>query len=313
MSQPLPKTEQLPHALYRAEQVRALDLIAINDHGIPGITLMERAGAAAFHLLRKRWPQAHDIVVVCGIGNNGGDGFVVARLAREAGMDVHLLQLGDFQKLKGDALAAANAWRAAGGAVTNFEGLPKKCDLIVDAVFGTGLEREVSGKWRTALELINHHQAPVMAIDIPSGLNSDTGEVLGVAVSAQATITFIGLKQGMFTAAGPALCGDISFEGLDVPAVIYAKQILSAKRVDWSQQSTLITPRSRIAHKGDFGHILLVGGNTGYSGAVRLAGEAAARSGVGLVSIATRPDHAALLSVQRPELMCHGVEDEKTT
>lgn len=311
MSQLLPKIEQLPHALYRAEQVRALDLTAINDHGIPGITLMERAGAAALKLLRKRWPQAHDITVVCGIGNNGGDGFVVARLAREAGMDVQLLQLGNFEKLRGDALTAANAWRAVGGVVTSFELLPRKCDLIVDAVFGTGLEREVTGNWRTALELINHHQAPVLAIDIPSGLNSDTGDVLGVAVCAQATISFIGLKQGMFTGAGPAQCGDISFDGLDVPAVIYSKQILSAKRVDWSQQSTLMTPRSRIAHKGDFGHLLLVGGNKGYSGAVRLAGEAAARCGAGLVSIATRIDHAALLSVQRPELMCHGVKDEK--
>ncbi len=311
MFQTLPNTEQLPHALYRAEQVRSLDRTAINDHGIAGMTLMERAGAAAFQLLRKRWPQAQDITVVCGAGNNGGDGFVVARLARAAGMDVQLLQLGNPEKLQGDALTAADAWRTAGGVIIPFETLPRRCDLIVDAVFGTGLEREVSGGWRTAIELINRHQAPVLAIDIPSGLNADTGAVLGVAVRAQATISFIGLKQGMFTGAGPEQCGDVSFDGLGVPAVIYSQEILSARRVDWRQQSTLLTPRSRSAHKGDFGHLLLIGGDLGYSGAVRMAGEAAARSGTGLISIATRPHHAALLTVQRPELMCHAVDDVK--
>ena len=279
MFQALPNTEQLPHALYRAEQVRSLDRIAINDHDIPGMTLMERAGEAAFELLRKHWPHARNITVVCGAGNNGGDGFVVARLARAAGVDVQLLQLGNPEKLKGDALTAADAWRAAGGEIIPFETLPRRCDLIVDAVFGTGLEREVSGSWRTAIELINRHQAPVLAIDIPSGLNADTGVVLGVAVRARATISFIGLKQGMFTGAGPEQCGDVSFDGLGVPAVIYSQEILSARRVDWRQQSTLLTPRSRSAHKGDFGHLLLLGGDLGFSGAVRMAGEAAARSG----------------------------------
>ncbi len=307
MHQPMPSSKQLPHALYRAEQVRALDRAVIEDHGIPGLTLMERAGAAAFHLLREHWPEAGDITVLCGIGNNGGDGYVLARKAQLAGMAVRVLQLGDPARLHGDALASAEKYRAAGGKVHPFDGLPRTTGLIVDGVFGTGLEREVTGLWRRALEQVNRHPAPVLALDIPSGLHSDTGQILGAAVTAAATISFIGLKQGMFTGEGPAVCGKIHFDALAVPAVVYSTELLSARRLDWAQQAGQLSPRRRTAHKGDFGHVLVVGGSPGYSGAARLAGEAAARSGAGLVSIATHPDHAALLNAGRPELMCHAI------
>ncbi len=307
MPQPMPPSDRLPHALYRAAQVRELDRIAIQEYGIPGATLMERAGAAAFALIRERWPDAEALTVLCGIGNNGGDGYVVARLAREAGMEVTLLQLGDPARLAGDALAAARRFGDAGGRVEGYQGLPRGPGVIVDAVFGTGLEREVAGRWRDALEAVNRSRAPVLAIDIPSGLHSDTGQVLGVAVRADATISFIGLKQGMFTGQGPACCGEIRFDALRVPAVIYSREILSARRLDWARQATLLQPRSRSAHKGAFGHLLVVGGELGFSGAAHLAGEAAARVGAGLVSVATRPEHAACLNAGRPELMCHGV------
>ncbi len=304
----MPATDNLPHALYRAEQVRELDRITIEEHGIPGLILMQRAGAAAFRLLQRRWPEASRIAVLCGIGNNGGDGFVVARLALEAGLEVALLQLGDPARIRGDALTCARAFEAAGGGVMPFETLPKEIDLVVDGVFGTGLEREVTGRWRQALEAVNAHPAPVLALDIPSGLQSDSGQVLGVALRATATITFIGLKQGMLTGDGPDCCGEISFDALEIPAVIYSREILAARRLDWRQQATLLSPRRRTAHKGDYGHLLVVGGEQGYSGAVRMAAEAAARAGAGLVSIATRPGHAPLLNLTRPELMCHGVD-----
>jgi len=178
----------------------------------------------------------------------------------------------------------------------------------VDAVFGTGLEREVAGKWRQALERVNQSRAPVLALDIPSGLHSDTGQILGEAVRADATISYIGLKQGMFTGDGPACCGAVRFHALDVPAVVYSREILAARRLDWQQQATRLSPRSRSAHKGNFGQVLMIGGERGFSGAIRLAAEAAARSGAGLVTLATHPAHAALLNLGRPELMCHGVE-----
>ncbi len=304
----MPATDQLPHALYRAEQVRNLDRAAIEGQGIPGLTLMERAGSAAFQLMGRLWPSADDITLLCGIGNNGGDGYVVARLALEKGLKVRVLVVGDPTRMKGDALASAEAYQRAGGEYYRFEGLPRQTDLIIDGVFGTGLEREVAGRWREALEAVNGHTAPVLALDIPSGLHSDTGRIMGEAVRAQATISFIGLKQGMFTGDGPTCCGDIHFDALAVPAVIYSEEILSARRLEWAQQSTTLSPRPGAAHKGDFGHLLVVGGSAGFSGAARLAGEAGARAGAGLVSIATHPGHAALLDVACPELMCRGVE-----
>jgi len=300
--------DYLPYALYRAEQVRELDRTAIEEHGIPGAELMERAGRAAYRLLRQDWPDARVISIVCGIGNNGGDGYVVARHARTDGLEVRVLQLGDPQRLRGDALTMATRFREVGGSVTPFRGLPEATELIIDAVLGTGLERAVTGEWAQAIDAINRHPAPVLAIDIPSGLHSDLGSILGTVVRAEVTISFIGLKQGMFTGSGPDCCGDIRFDALQVPAAVYARQILSARRLDRTQLGGLLARRPRSANKGSFGHVLVVGGARGYSGAARLAGEGALRTGAGLVTIATHPDHAAYLNLSRPELMCLGVE-----
>jgi len=308
MYRPLPDKGRLPHALYRAEQVRELDRCAIEDHGIPGEVLMERAGGAAYRLLRERWPDAADVTVVCGVGNNGGDGCVVARLARSEGLTVRVLLLGDAEKVRGDALTMLERCRAAGVEPQPFRGLPRQTGVIVDAVLGTGLEREVSGAWAAVLEAVNSHPAPVLAIDIPSGLHADSGRILGTAVQADATISFIGLKQGLFTGRGPDCCGEVRFDGLEVPARIYSRQILAARRIDWAQQAALLQPRRRSAHKGDFGHVLVVGGAPGYAGAALMAAEAALRCGAGLVSLATHPQHAAQMAAVRPELMCRAVE-----
>ncbi len=301
-------SESLPMDLYRAEQVRELDRTAIENFEIPGHTLMERAGAAAYRLLRIKWPEVQDITIVCGTGNNGGDGFVVARLALQDGIAVRVLQLGSPEKLSGDARHNSDAFMALGGEVMPFVSVPEQTEVVVDGVFGTGLEREVTGDWADALDAINEHWAPVLALDIPSGLHSDSGKVLGVAVKADATISFIGLKQGLFTGDGPEQCGELHFDDLDVPSGVYSAETPSASRVSWDALRCHISPRSRTAHKGDFGHLLVIGGAPGFSGAVRMAAEAAVRSGAGLVSVATSPEHAALLNMMRPELMCHGVE-----
>lgn len=306
---PMPDTDRLPHALYRAEQVRALDRAAIEVHGIPGIELMRRAGAEAFRLLREHWPEARTIAVLAGAGNNGGDGYVIARLALADGLSVRVLRLGDPARLHGDAAASLEDYLAAGGTTEPYSGLPPGADLIVDALLGTGLERGVEGRWADAIAAVNAQRAPVLAIDVPSGLNADTGRVMGVAVHARRTISFIGLKQGMFTGAGPDCCGEIHFSALGIPARVYASEILSARRIDWSQQAQALGPRPRAAHKGLFGHVLIVGGAPGMSGAARLAGEAALRAGAGLVTIATHPAHAPLLNLTRPELMVSGVQD----
>lgn len=307
MTRTLPRTDQLPYALYRAAQVREFDRIAIQDFGIPGETLMERAGTAAFARLRERWPEARELAVVVGQGNNGGDGLVVARLALEAGLTVRVLQVGDPGRLGGDARTNLERYVALGGDHRPFQRVPRETRLIVDGLFGTGLDRPVEGAWAEAIAAINAHPAPVMALDIPSGLHADTGRILGSAVRADLTLSFIALKQGLFTADGPDCCGTVAFDGLDMPAAVYGWQVLAARRIDWPRFADLLPARPRGAHKGRFGHVLVVGGDLGMAGAARLAGEAALRTGAGLVSVATRPEHAAAIVAGRPELMAHGV------
>ena len=303
----------LPLALYRAAQVRELDRIAIEQYGIAGYTLMTRAASAAFDAMREHWPDPKRVMVLCGTGNNGGDGYVLARLAKEAGLEafseIKVLQLGDHGSLKGDALQAYQDWEKAGGQSSVFSSTTlQEADLIVDALLGTGLEREVTGEWAQAIAAVNASGLPVFSLDIPSGLNSDTGAVMGVAVHAERTISFIGLKQGLFTGDAADYCGKILFNDLQVPQEVYAGIEPSAVRIEHEIISRLLPKRSRTSHKGRYGHVLVIGGDHGMAGAVRMAGEAAARVGAGLVSVATRSAHAAVIASSRPELMCHGVE-----
>lgn len=298
----------LPNFLYRADQVRELDRTAIEEYGIPGTLLMERAGSSAFAALQAHWPKARRMGVLCGLGNNAGDGFVLARLASEAGYEVKVLQLGEANRIHGVALDARRKLQAQGVAIIPFDARALEgVNIIVDALLGTGLTREVEGEWQKAIEAINQSPAPVLALDIPSGLHADSGRVLGAAVEAELSISFIGLKQGMFTAAGPDHCGAILFNDLDVPAEIFAKIPPAAQRLTFDSAPKL-APRKCGSHKGSYGHVLVIGGDEGMAGAVRLAGEAALRVGAGLTSVATRAIHAASISAQRPELLCHAVD-----
>ncbi len=298
----------LPQALYRATETRELDRCAIQEAGIPANILMERAGAALFKALRERWPTAGNVGIVCGQGNNGGDGFIVARLAQAAGLQVRVWLCGDPARLSDTAHGAFEALRAAGVRLEPAP-LPQRpnVDVIVDALFGTGLDRELSGASRATVEAINASGVPVLAADIPSGLHADTGGVLGAAVQAQLTVTFIGLKQGLLTGEGPGCSGELLFDDLGVPAAVYAHVPPSALCITQEVAVSPLSPRSRSAHKGSCGHVLVIGGAPGMSGAARLAGEAALRVGAGLVSVATHPQHVAMLNVGRPELMCHAV------
>lgn len=299
----------LPLTLYRASQVREFDRIAIEDMGIPGVCLMERAGRAAFALLQARWPHARRIAVLCGIGNNAGDGYVLARLAYLVGCDVTVLQVGDTTKLKGEARITFEAMTAVGLSVQVFaEKKLSIVEVVVDALFGIGLDRNVGGPWRTVIEALHRSPCPVLSLDIPSGLHADTGTVLGVAVRADATISFIGLKQGLLTGDGPEYCGEIYFDDLQVPLATYKTIKVNVNRLDYEVLKTTFRKRPRTAHKGTFGHVFVIGGDKGMTGAARLAAEAAARVGAGKISLATCTAHAALINLARPEIMSHGVE-----
>ena len=302
--------QPLPIEIYSVATVREIDRTAIEDEGIPGYALMTRAGAAAVRAARERFPDATRWQVVCGAGNNAGDGYVVARLAAQEGMVVSVLALVDPESLTGDAATAYGDFAAEGGVVMPWEGeLDDAAGLIVDALLGSGLERDVSGEFARAVAAMNAHPGHVMALDIPTGVHGDTGQVMGTAVAADLTVTFVGLKAGLFAGEGAELSGAIVFDGLDVPERCRPHAAAVSRRISGRVLRRCLGRRPRGAHKGDFGHVLVIGGGEGMPGAVRLAGEAALRAGAGLVSVATHPSHATVVVGSRPELMSHGVAD----
>jgi NAD(P)H-hydrate epimerase len=246
-------------------------------------------------------------LILCGAGNNAGDGYVVARLASQAGVHVTVAGLADPHRLKGDAATAWQDFKKAGGAVVQFsEGLCGEADLILDALVGTGLQRALDGAYLHAVESVNAAGSPVIAVDIPAGLNGATGQVMGGAIRADLTVTFIGRKLGVYLGAGPEHAGETMFADLGVPLEAVSHVTPRLRLFDETDLARLLPVRPRTAHKGHFGHVLVVGGNQGMGGAVRLAGEAALRAGAGLVSVATRPENVVAVTGYRPELMARG-------
>ncbi|MBX5461331.1 MAG: NAD(P)H-hydrate dehydratase [Steroidobacteraceae bacterium] len=295
----------LPTVLYSAAQVRALDKYVIETLGVPGYTLMKRAGEAALRYLRSRWPTAYRIVIVCGGGNNGGDGYVLARFAQAAGLTVTVLAAVPPESLKGDARHAWEDFTASGGRVQPFSAAQlADGEVIVDALLGTGARGPVRGDFCRIVQAINAAARPVFAIDVPSGLDSDTGVPAGDAVRADCTVTFVGLKTGLFIGDGPEFAGTVYFDDLEVTAPTQPDFTPRLERILDSEISRALPRRKRAAHKGDFGRVLIVGSGVGMPGATRLAGEACLRVGAGLVTVAVAPENVAAIAAGRPELIC---------
>lgn len=299
----------LPLAVYTAAQVRALDRHAIDVLRIPGYTLMTSAGEAALTTLRSYWPAAQRIVVLCGPGNNGGDGYVLARLAMSRRLQVKVIALAEPAKLQGDARQAWQDFLAAGGVTHEWtDDCLHEAEVIVDAIFGIGLSRPIEGVMAEHIRAVNDGHAPVFSLDIPSGLDADSGAILGVAVHAERTLTFLGLKVGFYLGEGPNHTGIVMVDGLDLPPEAAAGMPMAATRIGEDALARLLPRRRRTTHKGQQGHVLVIGGGLGMAGAARLAGEAALRVGAGLVTVATRPENVATITADRPELICRGVE-----
>ena len=266
----------LPQELYTAEQVRQLDHLAINgvaingvaDHsGIDGFELMGRAASATFSRLLQSYPQLDHgacLQVFCGAGNNGGDGYLIAALAQERHIPVYVTALKCPEDLKNDARKAFERCRNSGVSIVEWSDNSNIVgEVLVDAMLGTGLNGEVRGDYKAAIESLNQSGNPVVAVDIPSGLSADTGSILGEAVRAELTVTFIGLKQGLLTGAGQEQCGELHFASLDVPEVVYEQLEPACSRLDVATFQAMLKPRKRNAHKGDSGHVLIIGGNQG--------------------------------------------------
>jgi NAD(P)H-hydrate epimerase len=301
----MPQTKHdLPDALYSAAQVRDLDTSLIAA-GIPGFELMQRAARAMWRAMVRRWPNADELSVVAGHGNNAGDGYLVAALAQRAGWQVQVLAAADPQRLQGDAAQAHAQALAAGVNVQAWTAQATLSGVVLDALLGTGLAGEVREPYASIIVAINASGLPVAAVDIPSGLCADTGQVLGVAVRADLTVTFIGLKLGLFTAQAPDCVGELVFNDLQAPPELLAKACASAKRLMPGALPRLAS-RSLTAHKGQAGHLLLIGGDRGFGGAILLSAESALRSGAGMVSLATRSEHVPAALARLPEVMTLG-------
>ncbi|MGH8348271.1 MAG: NAD(P)H-hydrate epimerase, partial [Pseudomonas sp.] len=257
--------DELPDVLYGAAQVRALDARLIAA-GTPGFELMQRAARATWRALVRQWPSANELTVLAGHGNNAGDGYLVAVLARRAGWQVRVLAVGDPQRLQGDAALAHTEALAEGVAVQGWSGQSELRGVVLDALLGTGLSGEVREPYSAAIKAINASGLSVAAVDIPSGLCADTGRELGVAVRADLTVTFIGLKAGLFTGEAADHVGELVFNDLQATAETYSDIPVRARRLN---AVNLPRPAARppTSHKGRFGHVLLIGGDHGLGGA----------------------------------------------
>lgn len=292
--------------LFTGAQTRELDRIAIDEVRIPGYQLMQRAGEAVFTELLQRWPGVRRISVCCGKGNNAGDGYVVAGLAQQLGLDVELLQLGASGALEGDAARARDAALATGVVPREHaDGLPTPAgEVVVDALLGTGLKGAPRPPFAGAIEAVNAAGAPVLAIDIPSGVDADTGAAPGIAVRALATVTFIGRKLGLHTGAGIALAGEVVFADLgvgeDVRARLGGVPLLD---LPGALAAFPLPTRDASAYKHSLGHVVVVGGDESMGGAPLMAAEAALRVGAGMVTVVTRARHRNAILARRPEIM----------
>lgn len=294
-------------ALYSVAQVRAFDAHAINVLGVPGYTLMQRAAEAALNALRSRWPTALHIAIVCGGGNNGGDGYVLARYARAAGLEVSLYAAVDPKLLKGDARRAADDFVASGGEAQAFAASRlAAAEVLVDALLGTGARAPLAPEMLAVIAAMNRSGLPILALDLPSGLDGDRGVPIGDAVRAETTITFVAPKCGLYLGSGPEYAGRVFCDSLEVTPPAGAASTATLERIDESELARALPRRSRAAHKGDFGRVLIIAGSRGMGGAARLAGEAALRSGAGLVTVATAPENVSAILGGRPELICIG-------
>lgn len=289
--------------LYRIEQIRALEQQAQAASSTP---LMELAGAAAADWVRTHFPASAPVLCLAGQGNNGGDALVLARLLRESGYPVSVVLLGDAASLPPDAARAHRQWIDAGGECQTQLPPAGHWRLIVDGLFGIGLARPLADRWHSAVEWINAQPAPVLALDIPSGLHAETGEVLGAAVVAKWTVSFIGNKPGLLTNQGPDHAGEVMVAPLVniEPHVVAAGRSLSGQDV-----AQLLPARRKNSHKGTFGSVGVIGGAAGMVGAALLAGRAALKLGAGRVTLGLLDPDAPRVDMQQPELMLRAAED----
>lgn len=295
-----------------AQEMRDIDRITIKEYGIPGLVLMARAGLAVASRVRELYPEKKT-TVICGGGNNGGDGLVAARELFNRGFKVNVLMFAKKNSLSPDCNAQYQIARKTGVPI-EFRKTLKGSDLhgavIIDAVFGTGLSRHVEGNIAGVFAHLNKSGAPVISVDIPSGISSDTGEILGDAVRADCTVTFGLPKRGHFLYPGADYTGRLFVEDIGFPWNLINSDELRLESLDGETVSRLLPARQKDSHKGDYGHVLVVAGSKGKTGAALMAANACLRSGAGLVTLAAPESLADIFQSRATEEMIIPLPDD---
>jgi len=294
--------------LLTIEEMYAADKAAVSA-GVESLTLMENAGAAVAREIAARWPRAGTVAVLCGPGNNGGDGFVAARHLAQRGYDVRLGLMGEMARLSGDAATMAGRWD---GEVRSLDvGLLQGADLIVDALFGAGLTRAIEGELARLLAAADAHAGPLIAVDVPSGIDGNSGQALGTAPRAALTVTFFRKKPGHMLAPGRFFCGEVAVVDIGIPETALATIAPRAWENGaalWRETFPFAQPEG---HKYSRGHAVVVSGGIAATGAARLGARAALRAGAGLVTVASPPDALAVNAAQLTAVMvarCDGAQ-----
>jgi len=298
---------KIPMLLFDVESVYRLDRAAVETDGLSEISLMQRAGERVWYEISNRWPELTRITIFAGPGNNGGDAFVVAILAHAQGKEVQLIVHGDLARQSETSAHFCRVWQQAGGDIIDSNSQEIIGEVIVDGLLGIGLNRDLDKDWQALIQQINRTDAVRVAIDIPSGLNANTGIAQPCAVEADLTVSFIAAKVGQFLADGPDYCGELLIDDLGISSQIRQSEKPTLSVLD---QCNVVLPakRKRNSHKNEFGHVLIIGGDQGMTGAASLAAQAALRGGAGLVSVLVHPQCTHELSAI-PELMVQSWED----
>ena len=299
---------QLQDNLYSANTVRKIDQLAISELNNNAIKLMNRAGMAAFDELVQAFGQPSLITVFCGTGNNAGDGYILSARAAQKCIPVQVVELSKTEKFSDETLRARQYAIDNNARLIDFDpDLDIQQGVIVDCLLGIGYKGQLRQPYDQAIALINAAELPVLSMDIPSGLNPDTGAVEDNAVTADLTVTFVAAKQGLFTGKGPALCGEVIYHSLDISEQLFDQFQPSAKLSDLFELLELLPHFVGDEYKNQRGHCMIIGGDHGYGGAASMAAEASLRVGSGLTSVATQPQHVSSILARCPEIMACGV------
>ena len=300
--------------LYTASETRKIDNLAIKEKGISGYSLMQMAAEFTLDVILREFSPVEELIIFCSKGKNSGDGFLLGSFAKEFGLEVTIVMSNTSNVLKGVSRKAFEEMKDAKVKIISTKSVEKlkvsNKAVIVDALIGTGLKGNLRKNIKESILALNKLgvKLPVLSLDIPSGVNPDTGDADDIAVYADITATFVAQKRGCFTSVGKKFSGEIVYSDLEIPKNLFSKITSTSYVVDYEDSISKVVYREQDAHKGHFGNVLIVGGDRGLGGAGLLSSRAAVYSGAGLTSLVTRPEHVSASLVSCPEVMVKGVD-----